>query len=155
MAVTSFLLNAVHVLLAAVWLGAMAYSLAVVQPRAERLLGEQRYEEFAAVLASGARWPVLALCAGLGLSGGGLVAVVLADRAPTTGWWVLVGAKSVVLIVAMVVFWYVSWRLWPQRIFAVPDEVPALRRAFWRAAATLLALVVTEFVLGAAAQAVT
>ena len=80
-----------HNVLAAVWLGAMAYSLVVVQPRAARLLA------------------------------------------------------------APGVFGRVSWRLWPRRIFALAEEVPALQRSFRIAATALLALVVTQFVLGAVA----
>jgi hypothetical protein len=75
------ILAIIHVATAAVWVGAMAYSLTVVQPRAERLLGE-RYEAFAAELAAGARWKVLGLAAVLGASGAGLVAVELAGPAP-------------------------------------------------------------------------
>ena len=56
------LAGAAHVLVAAAWFGAMAYSLAVVQPRAVRFLAdERRSEDFAATLASGARYSVLVL----------------------------------------------------------------------------------------------
>jgi putative copper export protein len=46
-----------HLAAAAVWLGGMAYSLAIVQPRARRFLGggAEPYEGFATALAAGAR----------------------------------------------------------------------------------------------------
>lgn len=56
-------LGATHAGAAAIWLGAMAYSLAVVQPRAAALFDEpEEYERLAVALAAGARWKVLALC---------------------------------------------------------------------------------------------
>ena len=74
---------------AAVWLGAMVHSLAVVQPRAQRFLGSaERYEAFAAELAAGARWKVLGLCGALGASGIALTAMeVSARRAPPGCGW--------------------------------------------------------------------
>ncbi|NED94366.1 hypothetical protein G1H11_03470 [Phytoactinopolyspora alkaliphila] len=40
-----------------------------------------------------------------------------------------------------------SWRLWPQRIFALPEERPAHRSALRRHALTMVGLVGTAFVL--------
>ncbi len=69
----TFLALSVHLLAAAVWLGAMAYSLAVVQPRSQRFIeDERRREAFAAELAAGARRPVL-----------GVIALL---AAPAPGW---------------------------------------------------------------------
>jgi putative copper export protein len=63
-----------HLAAAAVWLGGMIYSLVIVQPRAQRLLGgPQPYEPFAVALAAGARRGVLALAGALAASGAGLV----------------------------------------------------------------------------------
>ena len=83
-----------HLAAAAVWLGGMAYSLAIVQPRARRFLGgAERYEGFATALAAGARHGVLGLIALLAASGTGLVAVELAGASdPGTTWAVLVAA---------------------------------------------------------------
>jgi hypothetical protein len=152
MALLRFVLVLTHAGVAAVWLGAMAYSLAVVQPRAARLLGPERYEQFAAVVADGARWAVLGMCGVLAATGFGLVAVALAAGHPGPGWLALATAKTVVLCAALTVFAHVSWRLWPRRVFALPRELPALHRAFRRAALTLVALVGAELVLGVAAS---
>lgn len=152
--VTALLMLA-HAGMAAIWLGAMAYSLLVVQPRAERFLGggragdPQRYEEFAATLAAGARWTVLAMMAALGLTGAGLVWLAVDDEPAPSAWWIaLVVTKSGLLAVSLVLFWFVSWRLWPRRLFALPDELPAIRRRFRLVALALTATVAANFVLG-------
>jgi hypothetical protein len=154
MTITFAALSAAHVVLAAVWLGAMTYSLVIVQPRALRLLGEQRFEDFAAVLAHGARTAVLTVMAGLALTGSALVVLPLDDARHDPLWWLLVAAKVVALLAALALFSWVSWRLWPRRIFALDTELAAVRTAFRRVAITLLALVAAQFVLGALAGAV-
>jgi len=152
MDVSGFIAGAAHVLAAAIWLGAMAYSLVVVQPRSRRFLGDdERSEGFAATLASGARYPVLALIAVLAISGGALAALG-GDEGRPDGWWALVAIKGVALAIALAVFAWVSWRLWPARIFAAREELPAIRRRFAFAALTLTGLVITGTVLGVAAR---
>ena len=151
MDVLRFAAVATHLLATAIWLGAMTYSLAVVQPRSARFLGDERQREgFAAELAAGARRPVLALVAVLALSGAAL-AVAEAGDGQTAPWWALVGAKVALLVAAVALFAHVSWRLWPRRLFAPADELPAITARFRRAAWTLLGLVGVELILGAAA----
>ena len=58
------------------------------------------------------------------------------------------------LCAAAGLFAHVSWRLWPARLFAGPDELETYRRRFMRSAAALTAIVALEFVLGAAAAEV-
>jgi uncharacterized membrane protein len=141
-----------HLAAAAVWLGSMTYSLAIVQPRARRFLGSaERYEDFATALAAGARRGVLALIALLAVSGAGLVAV--ADDAGSA-WAVLVALKGVLLAAATALFAHVSWRLWPARLFARAGEVEPLQRRFRATAIALTALVATAFALGAVAEAI-
>jgi hypothetical protein len=43
---------------------------------------------------------------------------------------------------------YVSWRLWPARIFALPAEVPHFQRAFRRVAVTKIAIAGLGMALG-------
>src|SRR5215470_16985550 len=128
----------------------MAYSLLVVQPRTERFLGDpQRYEELAAMLAAGARWKVLGMMAALGVTGAGLVwLAATAEPAPSAWWITLVATKSMLLAASLVLFWFVSWRLWPRRLFALPDELPAIRRRFRLVAVALTATVAANFALG-------
>lgn len=143
---------AAHAVLGAVWVGAMAYSLAVVQPRSRRLLGAQRYEDLAATLAAGARWRVLALIAALALTGLALAGL----RGPGASWtWTaLVVAKAALTVAAAGVFAWVSWRLWPQRLFASGEKLPVVHRRFALAATALLALAGAAFVLGVVAARV-
>jgi hypothetical protein len=135
----------------AVWLGAMAYSLAVVQPRTARFFADRPRdsERFAVELAAGARRPVLAAVALLAASGAGLV--VAEDGARAAGWWTLVALKAAGLCAAAGLFAYLSWRLWPARLFAHPDELDTHRRRFMGLALALTAIIALEFVLGAAA----
>lgn len=140
----------VHATLAAVWLGSMAYSLLVVQPKAARFFrqDEEAHEAFLTTLATGNRWPVVAVIAGLAASGAALWAL----SPPTDALGTAVHAvKATVLIAAAVVFWYVSWRLWPRRVFALPAERPRHRAVLRRAAVVLIVLVGCAFVLGLAA----
>jgi len=119
---------------AAAWLGAMLYSLLVVQPRATEYFGAlHRYESFAVVLGAGVRWKVIAMAAALAVSGAGLVAIQIARADdPSTLWIALVVAKAVLLLLAVALFAHVSWRLWPARIFAATAELPAIQMRFPR-----------------------
>jgi hypothetical protein len=151
-------LAVVHLLVAAAWFGAMAYSLGVVQPRARRFFADspQTYENLATTLAAGARWKVIGMLAVLAATGAGLLVVtVTAADAPTrTGWWwALIGAKIGLLVVASAVFWHVSWRMWPRRVFALPEEQAAHQRAFLRVGWTLAVLAGAAMVLGTVAAA--
>jgi hypothetical protein len=132
----------------------MVYSLFVVQPAVPRAVpdpagAEDVYRE----LGAGNRWKVIGLIAALALSG---LALVPVESGHSTGWWLAVGAKVVLLLAASVLFWWVSWRLWPRRVFALPPELPAEQARFRRVALALTALVGAAFVLGVgAAHAIT
>lgn len=140
------LVAVIHAGLAAAWVGGMAYSLFVVQPKLQRFYGrdEQTREELTAVIASGNRWKVLALIAVIGASG-----IVLWLIVDTSSWIQVV--KAVLLLVATGIFWYVSWRHWPRRIFATAAERPALQRQLRVLATTMLVLAGTAFALGVVA----
>ena len=145
----TLLVTLIHSGVGAVWLGSMIYSLGVVQPRIGRLFGDPaRAEDAYRELAAGNRWRVVALIVMLAGSGAGLVAL-RADGSHT--WWVLIAAKAVLAVVAAACFWWVSWRGWPARIFALPAELPALHRRFRRVAVLMTALVGAAFVLGVVA----
>jgi Flp pilus assembly protein TadB len=144
-----FVLALVHIGGGALWLGSMAYSLFVVQPRVARGLPDPvRAEEFYRELGAGNRWPVIGLIAVLALSGTGLLFV---QSGHTAAWWVAIGLKVLLLAGASALFWWVSWRGWPRRVFALPDELPAQQARFRRVALTMVALVGTAFVAGVAA----
>ncbi|WP_117214734.1 hypothetical protein [Allorhizocola rhizosphaerae] len=130
----------VHTVVAAMWLGSMGYSLFVVQPRLSRLAGGDavRVEELHRELAQGNRRPVVGLIATLWVTGIALVR----DVTP------LLGVKAGALAVATALFWWVSWRAWPRRVFALPAELPALQRRFRTVAVLMFALVGLAFAAG-------
>lgn len=146
----TFALAAGHLLLTAVWLGAMAYSIGVVQPRLLGYFGSpSAAEEPATFVAAGARWKVVGVIAALALTGAGLA---LLRDGRTAWWWALIAVKALLLVVAGAVFWYVSWRMWPRRVFALPAEVPGHQAAFRRVGWVLLFVVGAASVLGVAAR---
>ena len=131
------LVIAAHLLLGAGWLGAMSYSLFMVQPKAARYFDadDDAHEQFVTALANGARWKVVGLLAAITATG-----VLLAVWAPhrTTGWWAGLVVKVGLLLVASRVFWWVSWRAWPARVLALPAERPGWRSRFRLAGLALL-----------------
>lgn len=140
------ILLVIHATVAAMWLGSMGYSLFVVQPKLSRLAGGDpvRIEEMHRELAQGNRWPVVALITTLWATG--------ALLAMLTGVTVVLVAKAILLLGATALFWWVSWRAWPRRVFALPEELPDLQRRFRRVAELMFALVGLAFVLAIAAQ---
>jgi hypothetical protein len=94
-----------------------------------------------AVIASGNRWKVLALVTVIAATG--LVLLRLDD----VRWWIH-ATKALLLLMATAIFWFVSWRRWPRRIFATAAERPALQRQLRVVASAMLALAATAFALG-------
>lgn len=142
-------LAVVHVGLLGTWLGSMLYSLLVAQPRAARFFADDddAYEEFLVTLGAGNRRPVLAIIATITVSGALLVP--LAEVASA-----VLAADLVVVAIAATVFARVSWRLWPQRVFALPAERPSHRFRLRRHALAMVGLVGAAFALAMAALAV-
>jgi hypothetical protein len=148
----SFGLILVHVGIGAVWLGSMTYSLFVVQPRIARVVPDPaRAEEFYRELGAGNRWRVIGLIGALLVTGVGLIVLHGIHSGQSLGWWLVVGLKAGLLVAASALFWWVSWRGWPRRVFALPAELPALQGRFRRVALAMTALVGLSFVLGVAA----
>jgi Flp pilus assembly protein TadB len=133
----------IHAGLAAAWVGGMAYSLFVVQPKLKRYFGpdQEGRETLTAVIASGNRWKVVGLIAAIAFSG---LALLLLNH---EHWWIH-AIKGLLLLCATGIFWYVSWRHWPRRVFATSAEVPALQRRLIVLATTMLALTGLAFALG-------
>jgi uncharacterized membrane protein len=137
------LLAIVHAGLAAAWVGGMAYSLFVVQPKLKKYFGKDQdgRETLTAVIASGNRWKVIGLIAVIALTGGLLLAM------NQEHWWIH-AVKGLLLLIATGIFWYVSWRHWPQRVFATTAELPKLQARLIALATTMLGLAGTAFALG-------
>ena len=137
--VLSLLLTA-HLGLAAMWCGSMGYSLVVVQPKVARFgFDDDRLEEFLTLLAQGNRWKVVPIVAALLVTGAGVAALT------EGGTRVTFLGVLLLYCAAAAVFADVSWRHWPARVFALPEERPALRRALRLRAWTMLVLVGTAF----------
>jgi hypothetical protein len=149
----SFVLILIHVGVGALWLGSMTYSLFVVQPRVARVIPDRvRAEDVYRELGAGNRWRVVGLISALAVSGGLLVVLQLSlHGGQSRGWWFAIAAKAVLLLGASALFWWVSWRGWPRRVFALPDELPAVQARFRRVALAMTALVGCAFVVGIAA----
>jgi uncharacterized membrane protein len=134
-------LAVLHLTLAAVWLGSMAYSLWVVQPRVASFFDDDvRREEFLRALANGNRWRVVALVAVLMATA---VAVIVTSSRLAAGYAVALALYAA----AAAVFVNVSWRHWPARVFALPDELAGYQRRLRIQAFVMLALVGTAFVV--------
>lgn len=130
-----------HLVVAAAWLGSMLYSLNVVQPKVDRFFpDEESREEFLVALAHGNRWRVVALMAVLLLSG---VAVVVVSPELRIGFAVSLALYGC----AAAIFYNVSWRHWPARVFALPEELPGFRRRLRLQAWTMLELVGTAYLV--------
>jgi len=124
----------------------MFYSLTVLHPRAKGFFqGDRDFEDFIAFVSQGARWKVLGAFALVGLSG---IALVPLTAPNDVRWTALVGVKGLLFGVALVVFSYTSWRLWPRRIMAGTEEIPRLQRTFRRVGVTMLLLTGSAFALG-------
>jgi len=129
----------VHLALAAVWLGSMIYSLTVVQPRVERFFPDRvRREEFLLELAHGNRRPVVALIGALLLTD---LAVLVGRPEVRLGY----GVALVLYLLAGSLFLHVSWRHWPARVFALPEELPGFQHRLRQLAWTMLGLVGVAF----------
>src|SRR5882724_5063420 len=93
------LIVAAHLFLGVGWLGAMSYSLFMVQPKAARYFAsdDQAHEDFLTTLAHGARWKVVGLLAVIAASG---VLLVFTAHGRTGWWWAGVAAKTALFLVA-------------------------------------------------------
>lgn len=143
----------VHTLAGAAWFGAMFYSLMVLQPKAKAYFeNDPKFEDFIATISRGARWKVLSAFAIVLLSGVALI--LLARPEPMSVWWLtLIALKTAAFVIALAIFCYASWRLWPARIFATTEEIPAIQQRFRRIGITLLILVGLAMALGVVAHA--
>ncbi|MBL9107052.1 MAG: hypothetical protein JNL82_39490 [Myxococcales bacterium] len=151
----------VHVLGGGVWIGAMVFSVFVLHPRAEKFFARAgpdgrevasgEFEDFIFTVVHGARWKVVAGIAAI-VASGALLLGRLGWAAGGPAWRALVVAKLVLLGVSLALFVHVSWALWPRRVFAGPDELPAVRRRFWWVGVVMIACNTTNLGLGVLAH---
>jgi uncharacterized membrane protein len=145
-------LSVIHVLAGAAWFGSMFYSLVVLHPQAHRYFArETEFEAFIATVSQGARWKVLGAM-GLIAATGACLVLVRWPQLASPRWLLLVGAKGMLFVAALCLFVHTSWRLWPARLFASPDEVPRFQRAFRRVAIAMNTLAALSLALGVLLQ---
>lgn len=142
------LLSVIHALAGAAWFGTIFYSFFVLHPRAQIFFTRPTdFEAFIATVSQGARWKVLAAMAIMAATGLGLLLLPRTEPLPQVAI-VIAGIKICLLLAAFILFVHVSWRLWPARVLALPEEIPHFQRAFRRVAAVMLALVGASLALG-------
>jgi len=143
-----WLLISIHLLAAAGWFGAMMYSLVVLHPKTRQFFGEddEKYESFISNAASGARWKMIGGLVTIAVTG--LALIPLARPRPVNVTWdaIMIG-KTALLVVVGIIFWRISWRLWPKRVFATAAELPGIRRQFRNAGVTMIVIAGVAMVL--------
>lgn len=150
---TRGLLHAAHIWIWALYYGPISYNYYMLYPRMQREFfeSEARYEEFAVASAMGLRWWIFGAIAMAGVTG--LLLVIWPPRPEMPpAWWMLVGAKTVLMTVLAILYAYVSWVMWPRRVFAPPAERPRLQRQFFRIAFLIGFLLLCQLILGALAH---
>jgi uncharacterized membrane protein len=146
------LLAITHVLAGAAWLGAMFYSFFLLQPRAQAYFAKPaEFEDFIATVSHGARWKVIFGLAVIGGTGLGLVLLRWPGAEPSV-WLGLLGLKVVLFGAAVGLFIYVSWRFWPARVLALPEEIPYFQRLSRRLGFTMMTLGALAMALGVLAH---
>jgi hypothetical protein len=73
---------------------------------------------------------------------------------PAEGWLTLLAGKTALWAVAFAVFVYISWVFWPRRVFATPEEWPAVRRQGLVLSLTMIGIAGLGMVLGQLTRAV-
>jgi hypothetical protein len=100
----------------------------------------------------GVRWIVMGTMAVLFPSWVALIVYRLATQGADPLYLSLVTAKSVLLLAVVLLFVYVSWHLWPLRIFALADELPPIDRKFLIASQGLVMTLGGALILGVVAS---
>jgi cytochrome bd-type quinol oxidase subunit 2 len=143
-----WILVVAHVLAGAAWFGAILYSLVVLHPRARSFFSSaEKFEEFITFLAARARWKVLGGAAFIALTGIGLLLLPTQESRPAS-FYECVDVKAVLFVIAVGLFCFTSWVLWPARVLASAEEVPKFQRIFRVVAITLLILVGASMAIG-------
>lgn len=144
-------LEAVHTAALASWFGCMCYSVMFVQKHPMRAREPRIWENFVTEMVHGVRWVVMGTMAVIFPTWVALIVLHTASHGADALWLSLVIAKSLFLIGVVLLFAYVSYHLWPLRIFALPEEIPSLDRRFMGASQGQLVTLGGALVLGVVA----
>lgn len=133
------ILYLIHTVALGGWFGTQIYSVLLVQRHPAQDEDPAYFEDFATRMAHGTRYNLLAVIAAMLPTWVVIVAVRAASGAGLGAVWLwLVVIKSLAMLAAVALFAYLSWHVWPVRIFALPDELPAVRRRFFALSAGIL-----------------
>lgn len=136
-----------HALAGGLWLGGVFYSLFVLRPRAQRYFArEAQFEEFVAAVSHGGRAKFLLALAGIAVTGAGLA--YLRWRADSPGWLTVLCVKTALFLTIAGAFAYISWRLWPARVFAAGAELRGVQGRFRQIGVAIFAAGVLSLALG-------
>lgn len=136
-----------HGLAGAAWFGSIFYGVFVLYPRVNRCYDNiAERERLFLALSHGARWHMIAALTLVASSGLGLL--LLPRNELTWSYLTLIGMKAGLMFTSTILFWRVSWFWWPERLFALEAELPAIHRRFRIGAACMLVLVGLGFALG-------
>lgn len=131
MSALEHLMRLIHVLGAILWIGSIYFSASAIHQRAPSLFArDEDFEAFVTGLSDKNRYRhLLAFSASL-LSGLALVVLGHARYShPDHAYsWALIAVKGACFVIGALIFSYISWRLWPERIFALPQELEQQRR---------------------------
>lgn len=149
------LLYVLHTIALSAWFGTQIYSVLLVQRHPAQDEDPMYFEDFSTRMAQGTRWNIVSIIAFL-VPTWIAMAWIRAATEPALGpvWWTLVVLKSAVILVTVAVFVFLSWHVWPVRIFALVDELPAVRRQFYRLSVAILCGAAIALVLGVLEQSV-
>src|SRR5437016_1820734 len=137
-----------HSLTAATWLGAMFYSVFVLQPRARSYFEKDaEFEAFIIATSQGGRAKFLLALGMIALTGLGL-AFTARPTIQRGVWLGLLGVKTALFVAVVLLFAHVSWRLWPMRLFAAGEEIGRLQRAFRQIGVLLIGIAAISMALG-------
>ena len=143
------LLHLIHVWVWALYCGSLIYIYARLFPGVHRwLASEDRFEAFSLVTGDGLRWWIFGALIAAGLTGVGLALLRAGDHGGPL-WWTLLAAKAGLWVAMLSVYAYVSYVMWPARVFVATADRPALQRRFIAVARGLAVLALTQLVLGA------
>lgn len=145
-------LEAVHTIALASWFGCMCYSVMFVQKHPMRAREPQVWENFVTEMVHGVRWIVMGTTAVILPTWIALIVLHAATQGADPLWLTLVIVKSLVLIGVMLLFVYMSYHLWPLRIFALPEEIPSLDKRFMATSQGLVSTLGAAIILGVVAS---
>lgn len=145
-------LEAMHTAALASWFGCMVYSVMFVQKHPMRAREPRIWENFVTEMVHGVRWIVMGTMAVIFPTWIALIVLHAASQGADALWLSLVVAKSLVLIGVVLLFTYLSYHLWPLRIFALPEEIPSLDKRFMGASQGLVMTLGGALVLGVVAS---